>query len=71
MTPAMLAPLVRVLLRYVAGFLAGYGIAVNAAGYVLADDPDVVFLVSCALSGIIGAAIEGFYALAKKYGWST
>lgn len=71
MTPTMLAPLARVLLRYVAGALAGYGIAVNAAGYVLADDPDMVFLVSCGLSALFGAVVEGFYALAKKRGWST
>lgn len=71
MTPAMLAPLARVILRYVAGALLGAGVSVGAAGYVLADDPDLVMLVSIGLSFLIGAASEGFYYLAKKYGWRT
>jgi lysozyme len=55
-------PLARILLRYGIGYLAG-----SEVGDMLAMDPDAVLILSLAL----GAAVEGFYTLAKKRGWAT
>lgn len=56
------APYARILLRYGVGFVLGGG-----AGVALAADPDVVMLVALG----IGAAVEFFYELSKKKGWTT
>ena len=56
------APIARIILRYGIGYLAG-----SEAGEMLAMDPDAVLLLSLGM----GAAVEGVYALAKRYGWAT
>lgn len=58
--------LARILLRYLAGILAGYGFAVQGFDGFL-DDPDVAVVVAA----IIAAATEALYALAKRYGYRT
>jgi hypothetical protein len=55
-------PFARIILRYGIGYLAG-----SEAGEMLAMDPDAVLLLSLGM----GAAVEGVYALAKRYGWAT
>jgi len=63
MTPVI----VRILARYLSGALVSYGIIPHEVGADLAVDPDVVLV----LGAIIGAATEGIYALAKRWGWAT
>lgn len=60
-----MSPLVRILLRYGAAFLVAKGwlTADDATSFV--TDPDVEMLVGAA----IGALVEGWYVLARKYGW--
>lgn len=55
-------PIARIILRYGIGYLAG-----SEAGEMLALDQDAVLMLSLGL----GAAVEGFYAFAKKKGWAT
>jgi len=55
-------PIARIILRYGIGYLAG-----SQAGDALALDPDAVLMLSLAL----GAAVEGIYAYAKRWGWAT
>lgn len=55
-------PVARIILRYGIGYLAG-----SEIGDQLAMDDDAVLMLSLAL----GAAVEGFYALAKRKGWAT
>lgn len=57
-------PIVRIILRYVVG--AGI-MGSEAIGEALAANPDVVLIGSM----VIGAAVEGGYALAKRRGWAT
>ena len=57
-----LGPVARIIFRYGIGYLAG-----SQAGEALAMDPDAVLMLSLAL----GAAVEGVYAMAKRYGWAT
>lgn len=59
----------RIVLRYiVGGFIAGS----PALGKELASDPDLVLFVSGGIAfgaAGVGAAVEWFYAQAKKRGW--
>jgi len=55
-------PFARIILRYGIGYLAG-----SEVGEMLAMDPDVVLVLSLGM----GAAVEGVYAMAKRYGWAT
>lgn len=61
-----MSPLVRILLRYGASFLVakGWFTADDAASFV--TDPDVEMLVGAA----VVALVEGWYVLARKYGWA-
>ena len=58
----MIAPIVRILLRYGVGAVFGMEI-----GSLLAGDPDVVLLVATG----VGVATEAVYAYVKKKGWAT
>ena len=58
----MIAPVVRIILRYGVGAVFGMEV-----GSLLAGDPDVVLLVAAGL----GAGTEAVYTYAKKRGWST
>lgn len=58
----MLAPLIRIILRYGVGAVFGMEL-----GNLLAGDPDVVL----ALAAAVGVATEVVYAYAKKKGWAT
>ena len=60
------APLARIILRYLAGAAVTYGsVAPDTAESLM--DPDVVLM----LGLVIGAAVEGAYAFAKRRGWAT
>lgn len=55
----------RIILRYGAGSVFG-----ATLGSTLAADPDLAMVVGTAVSVIMAGAIEGFYARAKKKGWT-
>ena len=59
----MTGALARIILRYIVG---GVIVGSAAVGDKLAADPDLVM----AVAALVGVAIEGFYALAKRKGWS-
>ena len=59
--------LVRIILRYGAGALAAYSIVPQEITDAIATDPDVAGLIALALAG----GVEGYYALAKRFGWRT
>lgn len=63
----MTAVIARILARWIAGALIGYGLVGAETGAQLAVDPDVALL----LAGIVGAVTEGAYVLAKRKGWAT
>lgn len=62
----MAGALSRIILRYGIGALAGWGI-----GEKIAADPDVQMALTVGLTMASGALVEGWYYLAKKYGWIT
>lgn len=63
----LLGPLSRVGLRYLVGFLVakGYSIDPNTAA-----DPDIQQLAYFMMAGGLGLFSEGWWYLARKYGWS-
>lgn len=63
----MTAVWTRIIARYLSGALVSYGVIPHEVGADLAMDPDVALV----LGAIIGAATEGLYALAKRWGWTT
>lgn len=62
-----MAAFARIILRYGAGFLAASGWLDRDTSNMLAVDPDI----QLALAGGLLALSEGWYWLAKKFGWTT
>ncbi len=61
-----MAPFIRILLRYGVGGLIGFEV-----GSQLASDPDVLAVTTVVITTLVGITTEGFYYLAKKWGWRT
>lgn len=60
-------PFARIFLRYLGGALVAHGIMRDPAALL---DPDVVQVACIVLGAGCSALSEGWYALAKKRGWS-
>lgn len=71
----MLAPIVRITLRYLSGFLLAKGIIDVSAADLLANDVDVQQVAMAASEAVIGIATgvvtEFWYRKAKKSGSAT
>ena len=70
--------IVRIVLRYLAGFIVGAGIATPELAHQLATDPDVILILTGAINwtvvatgSLVGIVVEWFYAMAKRLGWAT
>lgn len=61
-----MGPFIRIALRYGVGGIIGFEL-----GNQLAADPDVIAVTTVAATAAVGFATEGFYLLAKKFGWAT
>lgn len=57
----------RILARYGIGYLIAKGLPLDG----MVDDPDVIFLVEGGLTLAFAGVVEGWYYLAKRYGWTT
>lgn len=70
-----MAPVIRIVLRYGSGILAGLGIAgADNVGSMLAEDPDVIQLIEGGLvagAATIGVVVERWYEKAKRNGEAT
>lgn len=62
---------IRILLRYAAAYLVARGILGQDIANALAGDPEVIAMVELGAGLAIGAAVEGWYAFAKRRGWAT
>ena len=61
----MTGPIARIIARYIVGALVAYGaFGVDDAALI---EPEIVLIVAT----ISGAAIEAFYAYARRKGWAT
>ncbi|MCO5129731.1 MAG: hypothetical protein M9932_04105 [Xanthobacteraceae bacterium] len=63
----MIGPIARILVRYIAGYLALKALLPQSVADMVANDPDVAAVVGCVLM----ALVEGSYMLAKRHGWRT
>lgn len=61
----IIAPLARIAARYVAGALVAYGLIPHGDADVIQPD------LALAIGAIMGAIVEGVYAVAKRKGWTT
>jgi len=61
-----MTPIIRIILRYGAGFLVAKGYLTPSDGTFLATDPDIIM----AAGAILGVVTEGWYALATRLGWA-
>lgn len=59
--------LARLVLRYLSGFLLAFAFLPEESAKSLSVDQDLITVVGV----LFGFAAEGFYYLAKKYGWRT
>jgi len=67
----MNAALARIFLRYFAMALFMWGILAPADRQVVASDPELAGLIEIGIGITISAATEGWYWLAKRWGWAT
>lgn len=56
----------RIILRYLAGYLVLKGVLPDEIGNMIANDPEIAAAVGLAIT----VAVEGAYALARRFGWS-
>lgn len=62
----MTAVIVRIALRYAAGALIAKGLLDQNTGDTIMNDPDI----QLALGASIGFASEGWYYVARRFGWA-
>ena len=67
----MTGPIIRILLRIVAGILIGRGWLTAEDGAALSSDPDLIMLIEGAIGAAIWAGTEVYYYLAKRFRWAT
>ena len=66
----MIPVLVRIGLRYIAGALVLKGFIPEELGNQVAVDADVINALEVATGVAFGAVAEGWYWLARKFGWA-
>lgn len=58
---------IRLALRYVAGYLVIKGVLPQEIATAIEQDPEL----AGAVGALIAVAVEGAYALARRWGWRT
>lgn len=66
----MTAVIIRIALRYLAGALVAKGFLSPEDGSALAMDSELAQLLEVGAGLALGAAVEGFYYLANRFGWA-
>jgi len=64
------APIIRISLYVLAGWLAGRGLPQPIADYI-SNDPTVVEMVSEIVAGVVGAVTVTWWRIARRFGWAT
>lgn len=60
----------RIFLRYLAGYLVARGVVSTDIGATLAGDADLASAAELLIGLGIGAVSEGWYVLARRFGWA-
>ncbi len=61
----------RILLRYLAAALVARGLVSADLGSQIAGDADVLSVTMTLVGAAVAIAVEGWYWLAKRFGWQT
>lgn len=65
----MTGPISRIILRYIVGLLVAKAIFSPEDGNILVSDPEIAQMVELGVGVVVGAVTEGWYALARRWGW--
>lgn len=65
-----MAPIIRIVLRYATFPLLYYGLINEGGASDIIADPEIAQWVSLAAGMVAPVLAEGWYALAKRWGWS-
>jgi hypothetical protein len=65
------APIARIVLRYLIGMGTAYAWITPEVGEEIVRDPEMQLLIETALGAVAVSLVEGFYVLAKRFGWAT
>lgn len=66
----MLAPITRIALRYGSMALVMFGLMSADTATALASDPDIMELAPVVVGALSSLVAEGWYFLARRFGWS-
>lgn len=66
----MLGVFARIILRVLAGIMIGWGLPQNWADEIVSD-PDALMTAEVVVGGLLWAATEVYYFIAKRFGWQT
>lgn len=66
----MTSVIIRIFLRYLAGVLVARGLLSEGDGSMFASDPDLAMVIETGIGLVLGAAAEGWYWAANKFGWT-
>lgn len=66
----MIPVLIRIVLRYAAGALVLKGFIPEDVGHQIATDADILNVLEVTAGLGLGAVAEGWYWLARKFGWA-
>lgn len=61
-----MGPYIRIVLRYIAGYLVLKGLLPPELADMIANDPEI----AAAIGVIIAACVECAWALARRFGWA-
>lgn len=61
---------IRIFLRWAAGFLIAKGIFNESDANLITADPELAAMIEMGLGMALGAISEGWYVLARKFGWA-
>lgn len=61
-----MAPYIRIALRYLAGYLVFKNLIPAEWAEMIANDPDIV----AGIGVVLALVVEGFYVMAKRFGWA-
>lgn len=61
---------VRIFLRWAAGFLIAKGIFSESDANLITSDPELAAMIEMGVGMALGAISEGWYVLARKFGWA-
>ncbi|TIM14455.1 MAG: hypothetical protein E5Y67_12305 [Mesorhizobium sp.] len=67
----MVSLIIRIALRCGAGILVARGLLGADDAAAFSSDPDVQMMLETGAGLVIGAAVEGWHWLARKFGWLT